>query len=59
MNLGHAIDIENMSTKIDKFERDVLWSDPHATQATNRLVTVAKAALDALAEQIRDDLDNA
>lgn len=59
MNSGHYRQIESMSQSLEKLERDVFWSDPHISQASQRIIPLAKAALDALAEQLREDLDNA
>ena len=58
MNSGHYHQIEEMSLALEKMERDVFWQDPHISQASQRIIPLAKAALDALAEQLREDLDN-
>lgn len=58
MNRGTCNQVEKMKTDLEKMERDVLWADRDVSNATSRILQVALSALEALAEQMNEDLDS-
>ena len=57
MNIGDPQAVEGLSIALQKLKRDRLWTDPHVSNATNRIMELAIDTLDALAEQLREDLE--
>jgi hypothetical protein len=57
MNIRDPQFVQNLSVQLQKLKRDRLCTDPHVSNATNRLLELAIDTLDALEEQLTEDLE--